>query len=231
MVAVTLFCMTIPGIGQVSRPSDAEPAQELGQFAVSGVSRLNALAKLGAATRSTLLVVCGDMRFLSEPVTLFQSHKSLDDLVMAVLRGRERYFPVHRGRLIVISATRPRARRNRILNLPLGAVSFNGKAISSLSPLLDLYIRKFTGCNPTGYGYAGPAMEAGIPPFALETATFEKVVEQVAMAPVPSMWILSPDTGKNGCIPNPGSMWQVGLYAGVGSEHPFRESTGPQFVH
>jgi hypothetical protein len=73
-------------------------------------------------------------------------------------------------------------------------------------------------------------MEVNVPAFTLQSATFQSVVERVAGASVPTMWILSPDPGRNGCIPNPGSMWQVGLYAGSESDNPFQESIGPQFV-
>jgi len=120
---------------------------------------------------------------------------------------------------------------NRILGLPLGGISFNGKLISSLSPLLDFYIRKWTGCDPTGYGYAGPPMAVNVPAFTLRSATFQSVIERVADAPLPTMWVVLPDSGKSGCIPHPGSMWQVGLYAGSDSDSPFQESIGPQLVH
>jgi hypothetical protein len=98
--------LTVSGTGQAYQLGKAKPPQ-LDHFVVSGVSRLNALARLGAATQSTLLIVCGDMRFLSEPVTLSESHKTQDELIIAILHGRERYLPIHRGPLIIVSPTRP----------------------------------------------------------------------------------------------------------------------------
>jgi hypothetical protein len=228
--AISLLCLTVSGASQVYQEGKAKPPQ-INHFVVSGVSRLNALARLGAATQSTLLIVCGDMRFLTEPVTLSESHKTRDELIVAILHGRERYLPIHRGPLIIVYPTKPLVPTNRILGLPLGSISFTGKAISSLSPLMGFYIRRATGCDPTGYFYAGPPMEVDIPAFTLRSATFESVIERVGGASLPTMWVVLPDSGKAGCIPDPGSMWQVGLYAGNDSQSPFRESTGPQFVH
>ena len=225
--AISLVCLTVSGSSQAS---EAKPPQ-LDHFVVSGVSRLNALARLGAATQSTLLIVCGDMHFLREPVTLSESHKTQDELIIAILHGREHYHPIRRGPLIVVSPTRPIVPTNRILALPLGGISFNDKSISSLSPLLDFYIRKATGCDPSGYGYAGPPLAVNVPDFTLRSATFQSVLERVAAASLPTMWVMLPDSGKSGCIPNPASMWQVGLYAGNGSDNPFLESSGPQLVH
>jgi len=228
-IAISLFCFTVSGTSQVYQVGRAKPP-ELDRFVVSGVSRLSALARLGAATQSTLLIVCGDMHFLSEPVSLSESHKTQDELIIAILHGRERYLPIHRGLLSIVSPTRPLVPTNRILGLPLGGISFNGKSISSLSPLLDFYIRKSTGCGPTGYGYAGPPLEVNIPPFTLRSATFQSVIERVAGASLPTMWVVLPDSGKSGCIPDPASMWQVGLYADSDSSNPFQESIGPQLV-
>lgn len=226
--AILLICLTVSGTSQVYQVGKAP---QLDHFVVSGVSRLNALARLGAATQSTLLIVCGDMRFLREPVTLSESHKTQDELIIAILHGRERYLPVHRGPLIVVSPTRPLVPTNRILGLPLGSISFSDKSISSLAPLLDFYIRKSTGCHPTGYGYAGPPMAVNVPAFTLRSATFQSVIERAAGASLPTMWVVLPDSGKSGCIPRPGSMYQVGSYAGSDSDNSFRESIGPQLVH
>jgi hypothetical protein len=227
-LATASLCLTVSSPGQMGK---AKSPLQLDRFAVSGISRLNALARLGAATQSTLLIVCGDMHSLSQPVTLSESHKTQDEVIIAILTGREHYLPTHRGSLIIVSPTRPSAPINRILGLQLGGISFNGQSISSLSPLIAFYIRKSTGCNPTGYGYAGPPMAVNIPAFTLRSATFQSVVMRVADASLPTMWVLLPDAGKSGCIPDPGSMWQVGLYAGTDSDNPFQESIGPQLVH
>jgi hypothetical protein len=229
--AALLFSFTVSGTSQMPHVGKANPTQQLDRFVVSGVSRLNALARLGAATDSTLLIVCGETHFLNETITLDASHKTQDEIIIAILHGRERYLPIHRGLLIVVSPTAPSVPTNRILELPLGKIAFDGKSISSLSPLLAFYIRTSTGCNPSGYGYAGPPMVANIPPFTLRSATFQSVLERVAGASLPTMWVLLPDSGKSGCIPDPGSMWQVGLYAGPNSDNPFQESIGPQLVH
>jgi hypothetical protein len=168
------------------------------------------------------------MHFLSEPVSLSESHKTQDELIIAILHGRERYLPIHRGLLSIVSPTRPAVPTNRILGLPLGGISFNGKSISSLSPLLDFYLRKSTGCGPTGYGYAGPPLAVSIPPFTVRSATFQSVIERVAAHHCLRCGL--PDSGKSGCIPDPASMWQVGLYADSDSSNPFQESIGPQLV-
>ena len=228
--AIFLLWLPVPGTSQGHQAGKAK-SPELNHFAVSGVSRLNALARLGAATQSTFLVECGDMHFLTEPVTLSEWHKTQDELIVEILHGRERYLPAHRGPLIIVHPARPSVPTNRILRLPLGSIPFTGKSISSLSPLMGFYIRQATGCHPTGYAYAGPPMDVDIPAFTLQSATFPTVVERVAGASLPTMWVVLPDSGKGGCIPNPGSMWQVGLYAENGSDNPFLESTGPQLVH
>jgi hypothetical protein len=224
--AILLLCLQVFGTSHGHQAGKAKPPQ-VDHFMVSGVSRLNALARLGAATQSTLLIECGDMRFLREPVTLSEWHETQDELIIAILNGRERYLPTHRGPLIIVYPTNPLMATNRILRLPLGSISFTGKSISSLSPLIDFYLRKSTGCDPTGYVYAGPPMEVDIPAFTLRFATFQTVLERVADASLPTMWVVLPDSGQRGCIPDPGSMWQVGLYAGNDSHSPFQESIGP----
>ncbi len=90
--------------------------------------------------------------------------------------------------------------------MPLGPFEFDGKAISSLDPYLGFRIREATGCHPTGYGWAGPSLDLDIPPIALQAATFEDIVEGVAKASEPTMWIVEPDTGMDGCLDNPGNV-------------------------
>jgi len=75
-------------------------------------------------------------------------------------------------------------------------------------------------------------MDVGIPDFDLQSATFEEIVEQTAKAPIPTMWIVLPDSGERGCIANPDSLWQVGIYNNdTRSTFAFREAIGPILVH
>lgn len=227
--AILLLCWPAYRMRGEQQAEAGKPLR-LKHFMVSGVPRLNALARLGAASKSTLLIECGDMRFLTEPVTLSAWHKTEDELIIAILRGPERYTANHRGALTIVSPQRPLVPTNRILSLPLGSFSFRGRSIPSLSSLLDFYIRMATGCHPASYAYAGPPMELKIRPFVLKSATFQGVIERAAGASLPTMWVVLPDAGKGGCIADPGSMWQVGFYADSQLESPFRESTGPQIV-
>jgi hypothetical protein len=49
-----------------------------------------------------------------------------------------------------------------------------------------------------------------------------------------SMWVVGPEPSLDGCIDNPASRWQVGLYGFgrgfTGCGTPFRESVGPSLV-
>jgi hypothetical protein len=118
------------------------------------------------------------------------------------------------------------------LKLPLGPFSFDGDSISSLDPLISFYIKRATGCSPQGYMWVGPPLYLDIPRFTLKSATFERIVEQVAKASEPTMWTVMPDAGKRGCIDNPQSLWEVGFYDYGLNRNPmtFRESSGPQVV-
>jgi hypothetical protein len=201
-------------------------------FEILERSRLVALAKLGAATKTSLLVEGGDIRFLEQSITLSADRQTVDELILKILRGREHYATTHRGVLIVAYPTRPSKPINRILKLPLGPFSFDGKSISSLDPLISFYIRRATGCRPQGYMWVGPPLHLDIPRFTLKSATFERIVEQVAKAPEPTMWTVMPNAGDRGCIDDPESLWEVGFYDyGLnGNPMTFRGSSGPQVV-
>ena len=223
------------------------PAAKLRQtdhFEITGRSRLVALAKLGAATATTLLVEAGDMSFLAEPITLSADHETVDEVALTILRGNEHYATRHLGALVILSPSQPSKPINRILTLPLGPISFKGTGISSLDPTLGYYIRLATGCNPQGWMWMGPPLDLDIPAFLLDHATFEAILEQVANASEPTMWVVLPDTGKPGCINNPEDHWEVGFYSygpdGFYTADPaydrksdrqvFHQSAGPDLV-
>jgi hypothetical protein len=189
------------------------------------------LADLGRITKSTLLVEGGDMGFLEERITLTAYQKTLDELIAAVLDGKETYNVKHQGSLTIIHPLAPAKPLNRILTIPLGEFSSTGDSASGLDPYLAFRLREATGCRPQGYAYAGPPMQIGIPKFNLPAATFEEVIEQGARASLPTMWVVLPDSGQTGCISDPGSMWQVGLYSETGVPWPFQQSIGPDLVH
>ena len=211
----------------------AQAPPQLQQFTVTDTSRLHALATLGRMMNSSLLVEAGDMRFLYEHVTISENQRSFGELIRAILPGNEQYVARRRGALTIIYPRTPRKPRNRILTLPLGRFSFKGTSVSSLSPYLAFQIREVTGCHPTGYAGAGPPMEVGISAFDLRAATFETVVEQAAKAAIPTMWVVLPDSGQRGCLSDPGSLWEVGIYnRGDSPRFPFafREAIGPTLV-
>lgn len=202
----------------------------LPQFTSTNVSRLRALATLGRITNSSLLVEAGDMRFLEEPATISENQKSFDELAQVILAGPEHYVVEHRRNLNIIYPVSPGKPRNRILTLQLGRFTFNGSSVSSLSPNLGFQISQVTGCHLNGFAYGGPPMDIGIPHFDLGSATFEEVVEQAARAPIPTMWIVLPDNGETGCIANPNSLWQVGIYGDPKFPFAFRKAIGPQLL-
>ncbi len=238
LLALMFACCASPG------QEAAANLRQVEHFKITGRSRLAALAKLGAATSSTLLVEAGDISFLSQPITLSADHETVDELALNILLGREHYATRRLGALLILYPTRPLTPINRILTLPLGPVSFHGTAISSLNPTLGYSIRLATGCNPQGWMWAGPPLDLDIPPFSLDPATFETILAQVAKASEPTMWVVLPDSGKPGCIDNPESQWEVGFYSygpdGFYTADPkydpnsdprvFRQSAGPEIV-
>jgi hypothetical protein len=209
-----------------------KPSERLvDHFQVEGASRLAVLAKLGAMTNTTLLVEAGNLTFLQAPVAMTFDHTTVAMVIQGILRGLDSYEIRDEGALLILSTPGP---SNRILNLPLGAFTFTGHSISSLHPLLAYTIRRVTGCNPQGYVWAGPAMDLDMPPIQLAQATLEQIIAKVADAPEASMWVIGAEPSLDGCIDNPASRWQVGLYgfgrgfAGCGTS--FRESVGPPLV-
>lgn len=171
------------------------------------------------------------MGFLEERITLTAYQKTLDELISAILEDKETYSVKHQGSLIIIYPVAPANPLNRILTTPLGKFSFAGDSASGLDPYLAFRLREATGCRPQSYAYGGPPMQIGIPKFTLPAATFEEVVEQVAKASLPTMWVVLPDSGETDCISDPGNMWQVGLYSETGIPWPFQQSIGPNLVH
>jgi hypothetical protein len=216
----------------VAFSQEVEPSQRsVDRFQVEGVSRLAALAKLGAFTNTTFLVEAGDLLALQTPVVVTADHTTVSKVIRDILRGLDSYKIRNEGALLILSTP---GQPNRTLTLPLGRFTFTGDSISSIHPLLQYAIRRATGCNPQGYGWGGPPMHLPIPSFQLAQATLEKVVAKVAHASEASMWIVGPEPLLRGCIDNPAARWQVGLY-GFGRgfsrcETIFRESVGPPLV-
>jgi hypothetical protein len=224
---LSLMCACSAALGQHTSP---EP-RRVDHFEITEQSRLVALAKLGAATKTSLLVEGGDMRFLAQPVTFSADHRTVEELIVSLLRGPEHYTNRRLGALVVVYPTISSKPINRILNLPLGPFSFKEKSISSLDPLISFQIRLATGCHPQGYMWAGPTLDLDIPPFSLKSATFEGIIEQVAKAPEPTMWVVVPDAGKRGCIDDPMNLWEVGFYNyDANHNQSFTQSSGPFIV-
>jgi hypothetical protein len=222
-----------PALGQQSVPQ----LRPVVQFQVHGLSRLAALENLGFATGTSLLIEGGDIKFLQQPITMTAHRDTVAGVIHTILHGKENYKIHRRGALLILRPAAPSRPPNRILKLRMTDFSFTGNSISSLSPLIGFYLREATGCDPQGYAYVGPPMSLDIPPIHLKSASFQDIVERVASASQPTMWIVKPDTGERGCISNPHDLWQVILYGGRlgfhkenGQQRPFRESTGPQLV-
>ena len=200
------------------------------KFEVGGASRLGALAKLGSLTNTSLLIEVDSLAALQTPIVLTVESTTVADVLHSLLPPG--YVFHNQDSLLIVS---PRAgANNRVLTLPLGALSLHPDGISGLEPYLAFLIERATGCNPKGYGWAGPSMTLAIPQMTLAHATFEKIVTRVADAPEASMWIVTRETSTKGCIHDPASRWQIGLYGfgrlSGGCQIPFRESVGPTFI-
>ena len=240
LLSLLLLCACNISPGQ----QPAANLRQIDHFEITSRSRLVALAKLGAATRTTLLVEAGDMSFLAQPIAISADHQTVDEVSLKILRGKEHYAVRRLGSLVVLYPMQPLQPINRFLALPLGPISFRQKSISSLDPLIGYYIRLATDCHPQGFGWAGPPLDLDIPAFSLDPATFETIVEQVAKASEPTMWVVLPDSGKPGCIDNPEHQWEIGFYSygpdGFHTSDPmdrpnsdaqvFRQSSGPELV-
>ena len=222
-----------PALGQQPVPQ----LRPVVQFQVHSLSRLAALEDLGFATNTSLLIEGGDIGFLQQPISMTADRDTVAGVINTILHGKENYTILQRDALLILRPAAPSRPLNRILKLRMTDFSFTGNSISSLSPLIGFYLQKATGCDPQGYAYIGPPMSLDIPPIHLKSASFEDIVERVASASQPTMWILKPDTRERGCISNPNELWQVILYGGrldfhteSGQQRPFRESIGPQLV-
>jgi hypothetical protein len=198
---------------------------------VHGAPRLGALAKVGALTGTSMLLEVGDMAFLQKPVEVKVARTTVRDAVKQVMGDAERYTLRDYGALLVLSTARV---NDRMLNLPLGRFRFDGFGFSSFDPLLAEAIREASGCEPMGTAWAGPELGVEIPKIDIEQATFERVVARIADAPEPTMWIVQTKRRPGGCIENPNSSWETGVYGfGAGfstCQMPFGGSTGPQFM-
>ncbi len=224
---LAIVLLTSAALCQQVKPSE----RVVDHFQVAGASRLAALARLGASTNTTLLVEAGRLAFLQAPVAMSFDHTTVAIVIRGILRGLDSYKIRDEGALLILSTPGP---SNRILKLPLGAFTFTGHSISSLHPFLAYTIRRATGCNPQGYGWAGPPMDLDIPPIHIAQATLEQIIVKVADAPEASMWVIGPEPSLKGCIDDPASRWQMGLYGFgrgfTGCGTPFRESVGPPLV-
>lgn len=170
------------------------------------------------------------MNFLETPVSLSADHRTFDELVSLILRGKEQYTVRHEGRLTIIYPLAPRHPLNRILTVQLHHFRFTAGSVSLLEPYLGNKIREATGCHLEGGFVNGLAMDIGIPEISLSSAVFADIVARVANADVPTMWVVVPDSGERGCILDPWRMWQVGIYGDGEAEPPLRWSSGPQLV-
>lgn len=214
------------------QPQSRPPEQRLvTTFAVRETSRLSALARLGALTKTSILVKADSLPFLQEPVSLVTQHATVFAVATEILRGPEPYSIRQQGELLIVFSTR---HRSRMLTLPLGPFRFTGDSLSALSALLGSQVSAAIGCEPSGWAITGASLDLAIPPIQLTSATFEQIAALVAQSPEPSMWVVEPDPTDTGCVPDPGAHWQMGLYGFgrlfTGCDTPFRESTGPSFV-
>lgn len=215
----------------VASAQDVRPSvRPVEHYEVTGASRLAALAKLGSLTNTTFLVEIDRLHSFKVPVHLRIDNTTVDGVMRQLLPAE--YIVRERGSLLIVS---PRAgARNRVLTLPLAQFRMHPEGISSVEPYLAFTVRRATGCKPQGYGWAGPPMQLAIPDISFTHATLEKIVGRVADAPEASMWIVTRESSITGCINDPASKWQVGLYgfgrASTGCQTPFRESVGPSFI-
>lgn len=66
-------------------------------------------------TESTLLIEGGDLGFLEERISLISLQKTSDELIVAILDGKESYKAKHQGSLTIIYPVAPAKPLNRIL--------------------------------------------------------------------------------------------------------------------
>ena len=127
---LTISC--IPAWSQTPGPG----ARKISQFSVQGVSRLHALAKLGAREKVSLLIEEGDPAFLLQNIAISASDESLSKVIDRVLNGSEGYIVSQEGKLLLIRPSSPAKPLNRVLTLPVRDFTFRGS--DSLSaPCLD----------------------------------------------------------------------------------------------
>jgi hypothetical protein len=223
---LVVLCISAAQTGQITPPAGLTKNVS----SVESRSRLAALADLGARTRTSLLVEAGNLAFLQQEIPAPKPLPEFADEVEVILSGPELYRVKRLGKLMVIAPEKPARPTNRILRLQLGPLSFTGKSISDLNPLISVRIQQVTGCAGVGFVQTGLRFDLAIPSFSKETIVFEDVIEQVANAPEPTMWVIGPDDGTSGCIADP--QWEVGFFD-YATRHPrpvFRQSVGPQLV-
>jgi hypothetical protein len=205
-IMLVVLCISAAQTGQIT----AIPGLTQNVSSVESRSRLAALGDLGARTRTSLLVEAGDLAFLQQEIPAPKPLLRFADEVEVILSGPELYKVKKLGKLMVIVPEKPTRPTNRILRLQLGPLSFTGKSISDLNPRIRTRIQQVTGCTGVGDVWTGLRLDLAIPSFSKETIFFENVIEQVANAPEPTMWVIGPDDGTSGCIANP--QWEVGFF-------------------
>lgn len=206
-----LACALLLCASTTMQPQSRPPEQRLiPTFAVRQTSRLSALARLGALTKTSILVEADSLRFLQEPVSIVTQHATVFAVATEILRGPEPYSIRQQAELLIVFSTR---HRSRMLTLPLGPFRFTGNSLSVLSALLGSQVSAATGCEPSGWATAGPSLDLAIPPIQLTSATFEQIAAVVAQSPEPSMWVVEPDPTDTGCVPIPAPTGRLGFTA------------------
>ena len=206
--------------------------QSVDGFESEGKSRLVALARLGAAMHTSILVESGSLKFLQEPITLRADAEPLGSVLNRIVSGPEHYKVKLRGSLLVIYPTLPRAPINRLLSLNLGPIAYQGTTIFDLNQTVLYAIERASGCKAVGFVWAGLAFKLSIPPFQLASSTFEDVAEKVAESSERWMWVVAPKYHRPGCINELFGTSQLVVYdTEPGRYLPFSSSVGPSLVH
>ena len=203
----------------------------LEHLTVHGAQRLAALAKVGALTRTTMLIEVGDMSFMQSPVNVHLEHGTVRQAVQRIMGAAGRYKLRERRRLLILSTATV---DDRLLTLRIGHLAETSGHISSLAPSLAEALREASGCKVMGTAWAGPEVPVNVPRIDVFHANFEKIVALVAGSPDASMWVFEVRKRPVGCIDDPGTNWEVGAYGfgkGFSScQMPFAGAAGPQFV-
>lgn len=227
-----LLFASFASIGQTRQPMAMTLAQPVSSFDSQGQSRLMALARLGSTTHLSILVEAGSMAFLQQPVSVDVDGQTLEHVITQIVRGPEQYRVRQAGSLLVIYPERPAQPINRILKMPLGPITYHGKTYDDLDMLLASMLQAASGCINYGHGESGGDPPLAIPPFCLSSGTFELIIERAALAPQPTMWVVGPDDGTRGCMPDPLVQVESAFLDPNPSpaSSPIRETSGPDFI-